>query len=133
MKKLLGAVVLLAFFATDYGTADASAADTDAKLDYQKLVGSWEWNYPIGYSTLTIENVAEFRGNVYAFGSYDVSSRDNTVSGRRVTGTIDLQGERNKLVFKGYGTLELWWNGGGRLWGSCMFKTWSGDCEYSKK
>ena len=114
-------------------TSDTPATNIKGKFDYQKLVGSWEWTYPIGYSTLTIETVSLAGEKVYASGSFDVSSQDTTVRGRKVIGTVNLQGEAGNIVFKGFGTLDLWWNGGGYLWGSCMFRTWTGDCEFSKK
>lgn len=107
--------------------------DTGGKIDYQKLVGQWEWAYPIGYDTLTIETVTPTGETVYAFGVYAISNENTTIRGRHVKGEVDLKRERNEIVFTGFGRLELRWNGGGRLWGSCMFRTWSGDCEYNKK
>jgi hypothetical protein len=128
MRKLLWPVALLVFF-----VAGCASTNDDAKLDYQRLKGKWEWGYPIGYDTLTIETVTVPDKKAYVFGFYDVSNTNATVRSRHVEGEIDLNREPNEIVFKGFGRLELRWNGGGRLWGSCMFKTWSGDCEFTKR
>jgi len=127
-------VALLALSATGCATTD-----TGAKLDYQSLKGTWEWDYPVGYNILTIESVTPRTEKVYLLGYYEASSVSlgiNTLGkGRTITGTIDLRHEPKEIVFKfkSGSQINLYWNGGGRLWGSCMFKTWSGDCEFNKK
>jgi len=59
-------VALLAFFPTGGATTDV-----DAKLDYQSLKGSWQWDYPVGYNILTIESVTVCGEKVYLLAYHD--------------------------------------------------------------
>ena len=128
-------VALLAFFPTGGATTDV-----DAKLDYQSLKGSWQWDYPVGYNILTIESVTVRGEKVYLLAYHESvnfdTGQDTRGKGTRPTGTIDLRHEPKQIVFKwgrSKSRMDLWWNGGGRLWGTAMWKTWSGDVEYTKR
>ena len=129
-------IVLLAFLATGCATTD-----TDAKLDYQRLVGRWEWTYALGYNILTIKTVTVVGEEVFlrcVYEAYNPSwGIDTRGTGTYPTGVIDLRREPNKIAFRWGGRsksrIDVWWNGGGRMWGTAGFTDWSGDVEYSKK
>lgn len=122
---------------SDTGATDTATTNTDAKLDYQCLVGSWEWGFDIGYHILKIEKITVAGEKIYLFGSYHNyafgSGIDTSKTGRTITGTIDLRREPHEIVFTGYGRQDLRWEGGGGMWGTASFKGWSGDVEFTKK
>ncbi|MDP3957367.1 MAG: hypothetical protein Q8Q10_02600, partial [bacterium] len=73
-----------------------------AELDYQKLIGSWEWGYPIGFTVVIIRSVTvDEGGKVVLKGIYRVCPPicDKTQKGLLINGTIDPQREKNEIAF----------------------------------
>ena len=128
-------VALLAFFSTGCATTN-----TNAKLDYQRLKGSWQWDFPVGYNILTIESVTVRGEKVYLLAYHESVNfdlgRDTRGKGSRPVGTIDRRRDPREIVFKwgrSKSQMDLRWDGAGRLWGTAMWTTWSGDVEYTKR
>ena len=137
LKRFVGFLVIAILMGC--ANTDIGAANTDeikVRPDYQKLLGSWEWAYPVGNSIITIVGVTETDGKFALRGFYKPCPPScDATRGMPLTGTIDPQQNPNEvaLVLQNGSRLNLRWNGESRMRGYAVLQSWSGSVDFEKR
>ena len=136
MIRTLAVRLVAGFFVILVGGCAASAIDPNTKLDYQNLIGEWEWSYAVGVSTLTIESVGAVGDKLLVEGFYKPCPPScGKEKGMPLTGLVDSQRSPDEMTFTllNGSKMNLRWNGKNRLWGNARLQNWSGGVDFYKK